>query len=178
MFLYFFYCLIKIILYCELTYYLRLCSFIRYYIIFSNIFSIFTANQSFKKKLVKMAQPDCWEYCTKNNCMLKQSDTITELQCLPRMKLKSYSADKSFTIKVKNEALTPANNLQQTHDTRCRKQKSERRLTIEHPPLKLRNHARALALLTPIVPSPTKSPPTKKSKSGARFVGCCSCNLK
>ena len=97
---------------------------------------------------------------------------------LYRQEKKSFSAGKSITIKVKSEALTPANNLQHTHDTRCRKQKSERRLTIKPPPLKLPNHARALALLTPIVPSSTKSPTTKKSKSGERFVGCCSCSLQ
>ena len=77
-----------------------------------------------------------------------------------------------------SEALIAVNDLKHKHDTRCRKKKSERRLTINQPPLILSNHARALALLAPIVPPPNKSSPTKKSKCGERFVGCCSCGLK
>ena len=118
-----------------------------------------------------------WTYSSSKNCYVAPTKDYASYPPLPSRK-KSSSICKSITIKVKSEALTPANNLQHTHDTRCRKQKSERRLTIEPPPFKLPNHARALALLTPRVPSPTKSPPTKKSKSGERFVGCYSCSLK
>ena len=110
--------------------------------------------------------------------MVELPNNNIDFPCLPCMKLKSSSTAKSITIKVRSEALTPTNNLQHTHNTRCRKQKSERRLTIEPPPLKLPNHARALSLLTRKVPSPTKSPPTKKAKSGERLAGCCSCSLK
>ena len=69
----------------------------------------------------------------------------------------SPSDARSITIKVKGEALTAVNDLEHKHDTRCRKKKSERRLTINQPPLILSNHARALALLSPTVPSPSKS---------------------
>ena len=81
---------------------------------------------------------------------------------------------------MKSEALTPAKNLLHTHDTRCRKKKSERRLIIPVAPplLNLPNHARALALLTHTVPSPKKHHQQKKLKSGERFVGCCNCSLK
>ena len=102
-----------------------------------------------------------WTYSSSKNCYFAPAKDYASYPPLPSRK-KSASAGKS--IKVKSEALTPANNLQHTHDTRCRKQKSERRLTIEPPPLKLPNHARALVILTPIVPSPTKSQPTKKIK--------------
>ena len=107
-----------------------------------------------------------WTYSSSKKCYVAPVKDYASYPPLPSRKKKSFSAGKSITIKVKSEALTPANNLQHTHDTICRKQKSERRLTIESLPLKLPNHARTLALLTPIVPSPTKSPPTKKSKSG------------
>ena len=85
--------------------------------------------------------------------MVKQSGKTTEFPSLTRMKLKLSSAGKSITINVKSESLNPANNLQHTHDTRCRKKKSKRRLTIESSPLKIPNHAKALSLLTPMVPS-------------------------
>ena len=84
---------------------------------------------------------------------------------------------RSITIKVKGEALASVNDLKHKHDTRCRKQKSERRFTINPPPFNLPNHVRALALLTLTVPSSSKSPPTTKSKYGEHFVGCCSCGL-
>ena len=79
---------------------------------------------------------------------------------------------------MKGEALTAVNDLEHKHDTRCRKKKSERRLTINQPPLILSNHARALALLSPTVPSPSKSLQQKKSKCEERFVGFCSCGSK
>ena len=83
--------------------------------------------------------------------MVIQPSNTTEVSPLPRTKLKASSVDKSITIKVKSETLTPANNLEYTHDTRCRKKKSERRLIIEPPPLNLPSNSRALALLTPTV---------------------------
>ena len=106
-----------------------------------------------------------WTYSSSKNCYVKPGTDYASYPPLPSRK-KSSSAVKSITIKVKSEALTPANNLLHTHDTRCRKKKSERRLIIlvAPPLLNLPNHARALALLTPTVPSPTKSPPTKKNQ--------------
>ena len=116
--------------------------------------------------LVQMARLNDWKYNTEENFMVKQPGNTTEFPPLPRMKLKLSSAGKSITIKVKSEALTPANNLQHTHDTGCK-----RRLTIEPQPLKPPNYDITLSILSPIVPSPTKSPPIKKLKSGEHFVG-------
>ena len=120
-----------------------------------------------------------WTYSNSKNCYVAPGKNYASYPPLPSGK-KSSSEVKSITIKVKSEALTPANNLLHTHDTRCRKKKSERRLVIPiaSPLLNLPNHARALALLTPTVSSPTKSSPTKKSKSGECFVGCYNCSLK
>ena len=100
-----------------------------------------------------------WTYSSSKNCYVAPAKDYASYPPLPSRK-KSASAGKSITIKVKSEALTPANNLLHTHDTRRRKKKSERRLVIPvaSPFLNLPNHARALALRTHIVPSPTKSP--------------------
>ena len=125
--------------------------------------------------MVKMTISNEWKYSSEKNCMVVQSGDTSGFQPLPRTKLKSSSAGKPITIKVKSEALPPANNLEHTHDTRCRKKKSERRLIVEPPPLNLPNHVRTLALFIPTVQSPTKSPQTKKSKSGE---GYCICSLK
>ena len=70
---------------------------------------------------------------------------------------------KIITIKIKSQALIEAH-LEYSHDTRCRKKKNERRLTITSTPLELTNHARALTLLTN-VPSPSKPPPTKNQNA-------------
>ena len=69
---------------------------------------------------------------------------------------------KHITINIKSEALAEAP-LEYTHDTRYRDKKSERRITINYPPLELLNHTRALALLTN-TPSPNKPPSNKKVK--------------
>ena len=79
------------------------------------------------------------------------------MQYIPLYRKKAPPDARSITIKVKGEALTAVNDLEHKHDTRCRKKKSERRLTINQPPLILPNHARVLALLSPTVPSPSKS---------------------
>ena len=55
---------------------------------------------------------------------------------------KSLSDARSITIKVKSEALTSVNNLEHNHNTRRKKQKSEKRLTINPPSLNLPNYTR------------------------------------
>ena len=82
----------------------------------------------------------------------------------PRAPLKSSTVDvKPISIKIKSEALIKAP-LEHSHDTRYRKKKSERRVTITSTPLELTNHARALTLLTN-VSSPSKLLPTKKNQN-------------
>ena len=75
--------------------------------------------------------------------------------------------------------MTTARNLEDTHDTRCRKKKNERRITIPvaSQPLERINHSRSLVVLDPTVTSLSKSPSTKKAKRRERFVSCCSCYL-
>ena len=47
-----------------------------------------------------------------------------------------------------------------------------------YSPLRLPSQNRTLALLISTVQSPSKSPPTKKSRSGEHTVGCCICGPK
>ena len=115
-----------------------------------------------------------WIYIHSENCYVAPKKDFATYP--PRAPFKSSTvAVKPITVKIKSEALMEAS-LEHSHDTRCRKKKNERRLTITSTPLELTNHARALTLLTN-VPSPSKPPPTKKSKCGERFVGCCNCGL-
>ena len=109
-----------------------------------------------------------WTYSKSKNCYVAPKKEFATYP--PRAPFKSSTATiKPITIKIKSEALTDAP-LEHSHDTRCRKKKSERRLTITSTPLELTNHTRALTLLTNVSP-PSKPPPTKKSKCGERFVG-------
>ena len=107
-----------------------------------------------------------WTYSNSKNCYVAPGKDYASYPPLPSGN-KLSSAVKSITIKVKSGALTPAHNLLHTHDTRCRKKKIEKIIIIPVAPplLNLPNHDRALALLTPTVPSPTKSPPTKNRKA-------------
>ena len=61
-----------------------------------------------------------WTYSNSKNCYVAPGKDYASYPPLPSRK-KSASAGKSITIKVKSEALTPTNNLQYTHNTRCRK---------------------------------------------------------
>ena len=83
------------------------------------------------------------------------------MQYIPLDRKKAPPDARSITIKVKSESLTAINDLEHKHYTRCRKKKSEKRLTINQPPLNLPNHSRALELLSPTVPSPSNPPRTK-----------------
>ena len=105
-----------------------------------------------------------WTYSKSKNCYVALKKKFATYP--PRTPFKSSTATvQLITIKIKSQALIEVH-LEYSHDTRCRKKKSERRVTITSTPLELTYYDRALTLLTNVL-SPSKPPPKNQNTENA-----------
>ena len=119
-----------------------------------------------------MARLAGWKYNNQTNCYVKPN--YTDYPPLPATTMNTSSnAKRQLKVKIKTEASTKRNDLAHPRDTRYKNKETTKILMFTYSPLRLPSQNRTLALLNSTVQSPSKPPPTKKSRNRKHIVDCC-----